>query len=332
MPKPMCPSTSKKTSSGPAGILVLIKPPGLTSQSAVTLVKKTLGVRQAGHTGTLDPDACGVLPVPVGKATRIIPFLPEGPKAYRGEVTLGISTDTQDASGRPEKVRRGFRLRVEAVLEAFSSFLGKSWQVPPMVSAVHVNGQRLYELARQGKVVERSPRLIEVYELKVLDIDPGPEGEGSGQGAFLGFGSRILFEVKASRGFYVRTLCHDLGVKLGIGAHLSFLVRTLSYPFSLSQGVTTEEMESLGAATPLISLDQALAEHPSVTLAENEMRRVKHGNAITRPLPAAVSLVGAKHVRLSGPDGCLIAVARVGTDRRAGAVVLQPERVLEEIE
>ncbi len=335
------------------GVVVLIKPPGLTSQSAVTFVKRILGVKKAGHGGTLDPDVAGVLPVFVGDATKIIPFLPTGAKVYRAEVTFGISTDTQDASGRPERIVRDFRLPVAAVTGALLSFHGVGTQIPPMTSALHFQGQRLYELARRGEVVDRPARPVEVHELKVLGVYPAspearPEARpGARSGvvcapdAVLGFGSRVLFEVKASRGFYVRTLCHDLGSKLGVGAHLSFLVRTASHPFDVSQGLTMEELRGLGPDAPLISLNEALREYPAVVLTEGEAWRVYHGNAIPKGGWVgggvdgdAAECAASPYVRLIDAAGDLIAVARPERAKRPvpeGHLWLRPVRVFEEM-
>jgi len=220
----------------PSGVINLLKPPGITSHDAVAKLRRMLGQRRIGHGGTLDPGAAGVLPILVGQATKLMPFVSAMTKSYRAEMTLGIVTDTQDASGATVSVSESFSLPPARLGDAMAAFLGTVEQVPPMVSAVKSDGRRLYELAREGKVVERAPRRVEIYEMHVVAVLPRDTER-------LVIGTRVIFDVVCSKGTYIRTLCHDIGQRLGCGAHMSFLVRTRVGPYTLDQSWTFDEIE-----------------------------------------------------------------------------------------
>lgn len=209
------------------GILVLDKPAGVTSFSLVRDIRRITQTK-VGHAGTLDPLATGVLPLCLGRATRRVRHIMSGRKVYIAEATLGITTDTEDQSGKilsRQRVKTD-RAQVEAALK---SFAGESQQVPPMYSALKHKGQRLYQLARRGKVVERVPRPILIDHIELLAFETG-------------INPRLKFRVGCSKGTYIRTLCKDLGVRLGCGAHMSALRRTQCGPFKLEHALKPEQL------------------------------------------------------------------------------------------
>lgn len=272
------------------GLLNLIKPPGMTSHDVVAVVRRALGVRKVGHTGTLDPGVAGVLPICVGRATRLAEFIAGEDKAYRAEITFGISTDTQDSFGRVLSQSDASHIRRGDLAYMLTRFHGEIMQVPPMVSAVKVGGERLYDLHRRGVEVERAARPITIHSLRLLDFRPG-----SHPIAFV--------DVTCSKGTYIRTLAHDLGAKLGVGAHLSHLVRTRSGPFALAGAATLEEL--LDGRAPLLPPAEALGQMSRLTLSGEEVRRVGHGVAPTRKVEAPDGTV----IALLDPSGDLAALA-----------------------
>ncbi len=219
------------------GILNLMKPPGMTSHDCVAVVRRKSGQKKVGHTGTLDPNACGVLPLCLGQATRVIEYMDSAGKSYRCEALLGIATDTQDIWGTVLEDRRGrvSDLREETVLEALSGFTGPILQTPPAFSAVKVKGRRLYSYARQGIEMEAVPRPVTIHEIRILRYDASA--------------GRILFDVRCSRGTYVRTLCHDLGRALGTGASMSFLLRTATSGLFLRDSLLLEDLLDMDQET-----------------------------------------------------------------------------------
>jgi tRNA pseudouridine55 synthase len=218
------------------GVVNLLKPSGMTSHDAVAIARRLFNQRRIGHGGTLDPGVSGVLPLFLGWATRLVRFMPDD-KRYRAEMTLGISTETQDGGGATVEVAREVHITPRQLGEAFAAFLGVIEQTPPMLSAVRVSGRRLYELAREGQVIERQPRSVEIYEMHIRKIWPE-------EAPVLGIGSRVLFDVHCSAGTYIRTLCVDIGARLGCPAHMSYLVRTGAGPLSIDDAVTLEELEA----------------------------------------------------------------------------------------
>lgn len=225
---------TKKSDAEISGILNILKPPGMTSFDVVGFLRKILRIKKIGHTGTLDPAASGVLPVCIGQATKAIEFMTDKDKLYRAELTLGSVTDTQDSTGEVLD-KRDINASEEDVRNVIASFSGKYRQVPPMYSAVKINGKKLYELARSGVTVEREAREVEIYSTKVLDIKYNRQGRPE----------KILFDAHCSKGTYIRTLCADIGEKLGCGGHMSFLVRMKAGNFDISDALTLQETERL---------------------------------------------------------------------------------------
>ncbi|HOQ76156.1 MAG TPA: tRNA pseudouridine(55) synthase TruB [Thermoclostridium sp.] len=281
------------------GILNINKPSGMTSFGVIRRLRGILKTRKIGHAGTLDPDATGVLPVCAGKATKIIEFLMEKDKSYHVVMRLGIETDTQDASGEV-LARRSVASSDEEISEAICSFVGDIMQVPPMYSAVRVDGKRLYELARRGVEIERKPRPVTISAIENLTITR--EGEDV----------RASFDVTCSRGTYIRTLCADIGSRLGCGAHMERLVRTRSGPFSLKDAITLEEVEERAGNGTLqdvvIGMDMALTEFPGLTVDENQAARL--GNGVAVPCPASLGRSG-ELVRIYNEEGSLIAIGKI---------------------
>ncbi len=265
------------------GLLVVDKPGGLTSFDVVHQVRRALGVKKVGHTGTLDPMATGVLPVCVGDATRIAQFITEATKAYDATVKLGATTDTLDAEGKVLQTREIPPVTRELLEAALSRFRGTFPQIPPMYSAVKVGGKRLYELARAGEEVERQPREVTVYELTLRDFSA----------------DEVKLSVRCSKGFFVRTLAAELGEALGCGAHLCALRRTHSGPFTLAQAVPLAEVTS---ASPLLSLLEALRDIPALEVSAADAQRVRHGGVVE----VSPSLSGVHRVMA---DGALLAMA-----------------------
>lgn len=284
-----------------SGVLNVLKPVGMTSHDVVDAVRGLAGTRRVGHAGTLDPGAAGVLVVCVEKATRIAEFLSEADKEYRVEVAFGMSTDTGDVYGRTVRTGDPTGLTDEAIRAALVGFRGEIEQVPPMASAVHVGGQRLYEAARRGETVEAPARRITIYALDLLAYDPAA--------------ARAWLHVRCSKGTYIRRLCHDLGERLGCGAHAAFMVRTRVGRYRLEEASTLEELAVASAEGRLAAHADApataLADLPAVELTMPQRQAVMHGQGI--PLfrvPGWQQLMGAPLVRLLDASG-LVAVARV---------------------
>lgn len=250
------------------GIICINKGKDITSFGVCAKVRGITKEKKCGHTGTLDPMATGVLPVMLGGATRFLDFLPESDKSYRASFILGKTTDTLDITGN---VTGEFEVNVSKndVLNALSDFRGKIMQVPPMYSAVSVNGTRLYDLARQGIEVEREAREVEVKSLELVSEDNG----------------EYTIDVFCSKGTYIRTLIDDLGKKLGCGAVMTSLVRTKAMGFSLEDCITIEELqrrkdENIGFDDILIPLDKALCDYKKLTVSEAQSVRFKNGGAL----------------------------------------------------
>lgn len=302
------------------GVLNVNKPSGPTSHDVVARIRRATRERRVGHAGTLDPAASGVLVVCLGNATRIVEYLMDWPKAYRASAVIGAETDTEDQTGcilRETDCSHVTREMAEAVL---ARFVGKTLQVPPMVSAVHHKGRRLYELARAGRVVERAPRPVEVYSLRLVDFSPGAK-------------AAVVLDIECSRGTYVRTLCADIGRALDCGAYMSSLIRTAVGPFRLEDAVSIETVEEKAAAGRLgdiiHTIDEALGDMPSVSVSEDDVARITNGVPIpVERLPRCngeLPPIGTT-VRIHAPDGRLLAIGRL---RRVanGEAVLRAEKV-----
>jgi tRNA pseudouridine55 synthase len=298
------------------GVLVVDKPAGPTSHDIVARVRRALGVLRAGHTGTLDPFATGVLPVCVGKATRLARFLSAGDKVYQAGVRLGFATDTDDLTGEPLASPRPVSVSREAVEQTLAGLLGSFDQVPPAFSARRVGGRRLYELARRGEATARAATPVTVHSLCLARLE----------------GDRLDVEVRCSPGTYVRALARDLGERLGTGAHLVALRRLRSGAFDLAQAVPGDDLAS--AAGRVLPLSSLLTELPVVRVGEEGRRLVRHG----RDLGPEVVLEGfpqgdVERLRVVDASGVLIALAvPVGRARDAAflpsAPALHPDLVV----
>lgn len=247
------------------GVLNIYKEKGFTSHDVVAKMRGILQQKKIGHTGTLDPDAVGVLPVCLGNATRLADMLTDRDKEYEAAMRLGVKTDTQDLSGTvlEEKPVAVSEAEVETVIQ---SFAGSYEQVPPMYSALKVNGKRLYELAREGREVERRPRSVSLYRIEILSMQM-PE---------------VSIRVSCSKGTYIRTLCHDIGEKLGCGAAMSSLKRTKSGCFTLDTAITLSELERLrdekNVEKVLIPVDAMFDELAQVHVPDIYIKAVQNGN------------------------------------------------------
>ncbi|HTE55273.1 MAG TPA: tRNA pseudouridine(55) synthase TruB [Kofleriaceae bacterium] len=295
-----------------SGVLVVDKPAGITSHAAVAEVARRLGARRAGHAGTLDPMATGVLLVCVGEATKIAGLLLSDDKAYDGELELGRETDTLDAEGKVVRERLAEAAAVDraALVAAMSRFLGAIEQVPPMYSAVRQGGRRLHELARAGQEVERAPRPVDIRRFDLLSFAP----------------PLARFAVDCSKGTYVRTLAADLGEALGCGAHLTALRRTRSGLFSLDRAIPLDQVSPDRVAAPgaLVSPAEALAHLPRVALSAAQNRAVEVGKPLLwqdlsgDPAPTGPAC-------LIAPDGHLLALVEVeGLKIHYRRVLLRP--------
>lgn len=254
----------------PSGFLVINKSVGVSSHAVVNRVRKLTGQKKAGHTGTLDPFATGVLPVALGDATKFIQFLDESLKEYRAVMRLGESTDTQDCTGNILCQRDWQHISADLIHAVAREFIGPLLQLPPMYSAIKQNGVPLYRIARNGGEVTREPRGIVIHSLTVESIDL-PE---------------VTFSVKCSRGTYVRTLANDMGERLGCGAHLVSLCRTRSGPFLLESSVTVEQLEEAlghgGLNSLLLTPETLISDMGVLELNETATKRLMHGVAPVR--------------------------------------------------
>lgn len=272
----------------PTGILIVDKPADWTSQDVVSKLRGVFHEKRIGHGGTLDPMATGVLPIFVGRATRAVEFFESAEKEYIAGLRLGVVTDTQDTTGTvltqaPVTVTR------EEVAAALSAFLGAQQQLPPMYSAVKIGGQKLYELARKGREVARKPRDIVLHQLELLD----------------GAGEHYTFRVRCSKGTYVRTLCHDLGQKLGCGGCMEALRRTAAGCYPLDQAVPLAEVVAHpDPASLLIPIDSLFAHLPKVKLQERQMKLLSNGALVP------VSGVPNGEYRVYDPAGGFAALCR----------------------
>ncbi|MDR3542410.1 MAG: tRNA pseudouridine(55) synthase TruB [Desulfosporosinus sp.] len=260
------------------GIINVLKPPGMTSSDVVVWMRKVLKIKKIGHTGTLDPGVAGVLPLCVGRGTRLAEYITEQGKAYIAEVTFGITTDTQDALGKVTQVT-STDLRQSDLEWLLSSFVGKISQTPPMYSAVRKEGKHLYEYARQGMSVERTPREVSIYQLK---LEKWYEEEFP----------RAILNIECSKGTYIRTLCHDLGQALGCGAHMSNLLRVRSGPFKIQDSWTLEEIEeaALESSFPFLLPLTAGIDLPRVFLSSVRANAFRHGLSTKRELVKTSSI------------------------------------------
>jgi tRNA pseudouridine55 synthase len=275
-------------------VLVVDKPAGPTSHDVVDAVRRAWGQRRVGHTGTLDPFATGVLPVCIGRATRLARFLAGGEKVYTAVVQLGWATTTDDREGEPLGEPSPVRVDRDAVEAACAGFAGELWQLPPAYSARRKDGLRHYQRARRGEAVPREPARITVWELRAGELD----GEG-----------RLQLEVRCSPGTYVRALARDIGERLGVGGHLLELRRTRSGSFDLSAAVPLDEVGNAGDRT--VPLSGLLPELPAVRVGRVGAEALRHGRDLSRSLVLEGFPVDRppERLRVLGPDGELLGLA-----------------------
>ena len=292
------------------GILNIDKPAGITTMDVVRRVKRASGQRHVGHGGTLDPMATGVVPICLGQATRMMEYLIEGTKEYSAQVELGVETDTFDALGEVTERRDASHVSLQDVQGALESFRGSIEQVPPMFSALKRQGKRLYELARAGIEVERKPRRVEVMSINLLDWSA----------------PIATLEVTCGRGFYMRSLAHDLGEALECGGHLKSLVRSRSGPFKLSEAMNLEDAErKMADDTWLQSLDASdvvIRHFRAVIVGSRLEEMVRHGRAIPVGLRIPFSEPNER-CRVYGVDGRFFAILSFN----ASLGQWQPDRV-----
>ena len=276
------------------GVIVINKPTGRTSHDMVSFTRRLFGIKKVGHTGTLDPDASGVLPVCIGKATKAADMLTASDKAYRAQLVLGMITDTQDASGEilAEQPVLVDKTEIEKVIK---SFIGEIDQIPPMFSAIKKDGKKLYELARKGITIEREKRRVKIFDIDICEIDMEKQ--------------TITLDVSCSKGTYIRTLCEDIGMKLGCGAYMNTLVRTKSADFTLEQSYTQEkllEMKERGTLeSAVIPVDELFSEYPKLMLDEFLSSKVKNGVRIRRK-----NLDEGAFYRIYDENGAFLCISR----------------------
>ena len=280
-----------------SGIINVYKEAGFTSFDVVAKLRGILGMKKIGHTGTLDPDATGVLPVCVGKATKVCDLLTDKDKTYRAVMRLGVVTDTQDMSGTVLQ-QKDVNVTEQAVRGTLDSFVGASKQIPPMYSALKVNGQKLCDLARKGIEVERKPRDIFIYEITVEDIT-------------LPF---VTFSVTCSKGTYIRTLCQDVGEKLGCGACMDSLIRTRVSGFTIEKSLKLDEIETLKAQGKLeehmVMVDKVFEQYPAVYGTNHATAKLANGNAVSLNEVSTTDLQLQNHdyVRMYMADGDFVGI------------------------
>jgi tRNA pseudouridine55 synthase len=282
------------------GILVIDKPAGMTSHDVVDRVRKSLGTRKVGHAGTLDPDATGLLVIGVGRATRLLSYAQGTSKRYRAVARFGITTTTQDSSGEVTSDRPA-RITEADLKGVLDDFTGELKQVPPMVSAVKVGGERLYKKARRGEEVERAPRVVTVYGLAVIDFNPT--------------GPTATLDIACSAGTYVRTLVHDIGESLGCGAHLAALRRTENAGFTIDDALNLEDVD----AHRLRPSSDAVRSLRTIEVEESDARLVASG----RPLTAVPDVADGESVALTRSGAVLAVYRREGETMRADRVLVR---------
>lgn len=317
-----------------SGAVPILKPPGITSHSVVSLFRRMTGIRKAGHTGTLDPAAVGVVVVCFGAATRLVEYTSAYPKRYRAELTFGWSTDTQDSTGNIRSATQEFRFGLADIDAVLEEFVGEIKQVPPMVSAVKKDGVRLYRLAMRGDSVEREPRTVKIHSLQRF-CPPLMLNDSRGSGAIT-YGSCVILDVECSPGTYVRTLCEDIGARLGVEAHMSYLVRLATSGFTLEDAVTLEELQGLfssgreQAARPPFPQEYLVRDLPRIRCLPNEDRLIVNGlvpHRLAGPLiePYIETAIDGR-VAIYTSSGRLAAVARAA--RQGGSAQIELDKVI----
>lgn len=287
------------------GVLNIHKATGMTSHDVVAKIRKLLKQKRVGHAGTLDPAASGVLPICIGQGTRVAEYLSESGKAYQAEIHFGIVTDTYDAEGTILRTSDTSMLTLAQIEAILPQFLGPQMQMPPLYSAIKLQGQPAYKRMRAGEEITLAARPIEIYALSILDWQS----------------PRLTLAVDCSKGTYIRSLAYDLGEQLGVGAHLSALVRTRSGPFTLSESFTlaqvAEAVEQGTIAQLLTSADAVLQHYPALHLDAATVAQVLHGNPFSYNEPPAVL------ARVYDTEGQFLAIATWNDEQR----MWQPRKV-----
>ena len=272
------------------GIIIIDKPQGWTSMDVCAKLRGIFREKRIGHAGTLDPMATGVLPVFIGRATRAVEFASESNKEYVAGLKLGVITNTQDTSGEVLE-KRPVAVTPEELEAALAPFRGDIEQIPPMYSAIKINGKKLYELARKGREVERKPRPVTIHSLTV-EGQTGPD--------------EYLLRVRCSKGTYVRTLCHDIGQALGCGAAMSSLRRTMAAGFALEDSVSLEAVQQAAdtgeAAALLLPVDAYFSQYPTLTVPPTQEKKLRNGMTLVMP-----QTVPGEY-RVYGEDGGFLAL------------------------
>ncbi|WP_461555475.1 tRNA pseudouridine(55) synthase TruB [Synechococcus sp.] len=277
------------TSASSCGFLVINKPAGCTSHDCVAIARRLLGIRRVGHGGTLDPAVTGVLPLAIGPATRLLPYL-DGTKAYLGRIQLGLNTDSDDLSGEVLNQTPWPLLKKEQLEDLLSLFCGEQMQRPPNVSAVHIDGERAYKRARRGEQLQIPPRPVTIHHLKLLEWNAA---EGN-----------LAIELRCSAGTYVRSIARDLGERLGCGAALAELQRTSALGFEINQAIP---LEALQPSTPLLDPLLALGARPQLKLDSAQWQAWCRGQRL--PASSAVDYQNCDVVAMLRPDGSLAGLA-----------------------
>ena len=283
------------------GVINVLKPPGMTSHDVVYYIRRLYNIKRVGHAGTLDPAAAGVLPVFLGQATRLVEYMSDCQKSYRAEITFGFATDTGDSTGNVIKKEQCQMPTEDRINDVLKSFIGKIQQIPPMYSAIKMNGKKLYELARAGIDVERKPRNVEIDNIELLELRK----------------QAIVIDVTCSKGTYIRSLCTDIGEKLHCPTVLSFLIRTKVGDFSLGNSWTLAEIEQHKEKV-VQPADQALSHMPAVNLSTEQAIAFQHGQSITVSGPAQVC------VRIYDADHHFIGIGR----QSFSSALLMPVKVM----
>ena len=287
------------------GVLNVYKEKGYTSHDVVAKLRGIVGQKKIGHTGTLDPDATGVLPVCLGKATKLCDMLTDKDKTYETVLLLGQATDTQDISGNVLETNETEKLTKEQVTEVIEGFVGAYEQIPPMYSALKVNGKKLYELARQGIEVERKARTVRIHKIHIKEIDL----------------PRVRMEVTCSKGTYIRTLCHDIGQKLHCGGCMEELVRTRVSRFRIEESFTLEQITQLKDEGKLkdilVPIDEMFSQYKKVVVKEKNVSLVYNGNPFFREQAEKVTdLSDEESVRVYDSQDRFIGIYNYNEERK----------------
>lgn len=299
------------------GAINIYKEKGYTSHDVVAIVRKTLNIKKVGHTGTLDPDAEGVLPVCIGSSTKLADYIMAERKGYRAEITFGAETTTQDASGEII-AEYDFVYDEEKIKEAVKSFIGVQMQLPPMYSAIKVNGKKLYELAREGVEIERKTRKIEIFNIDIIEFMPP---------------NKAIIDVDCSKGTYIRALCSDIGKKLGWGAYMSALTRTASGNFRLENAVKLDELKEAAKNGEeekyIISPNNVLSGYKRFDVSEKASKMLYNGGKIySQYLKSNDKATDGETVLGYDSTGKLVGIYTYRLDKERNSFYIKPVRLM----